>query len=72
MLNKDQANHANEQLYNDAVQEEIRAILSQDGPLQCGQIARRLGKSPHETRWHLEQMDSRCEVNYNWIRGYSV
>lgn len=32
-LNKDQANHANEQLCSEATQEEIRAILSQDGPL---------------------------------------
>lgn len=73
MLNKDQAQHDNEELYNDAVQQEIQAVIAQDGPLFCGQVASRIGKPPHETRWHLTELGSRGEIVYNWITNrYSV
>lgn len=65
-LNKDQAQHDNRQLYDDAVQSEIRAVLSQDGPCFCGQVARAIDKPPQETRWHLTELLSRGEISYNW------
>ena len=63
-LNKEQAQHDNEELYNAAVQEEIYAVLKQDGSQPCYRIAQKIDKPLTETRWHLEQMHRRGEVNY--------
>ena len=65
-LNRDQAKYANDELYNDAVQSEIKAVLCQDGPMYCGQVAQKVGKSAYETRWHLTQMKNRAEIGFNW------
>ena len=71
-LNREQAQHDNEELYNDAVQSEIGAALSHDGAMHCYRVAQKIGKSQMEARWHLEQMRDRGEVEFSWIKGYSV
>jgi len=71
-LNTDQAKSDAEDLYNQATQEEIAGLLVLDGPLHCHAVASKIGKTPQETRWHLVQMVDRGEVDYSWIRGYSV
>ena len=69
MLNSEQAKADNEELYNDAVQGEIRAILSQDGPQFCGQVATKADKDVKETRWHLQELVAKGEIDYSWITG---
>jgi len=72
-LNREQAQHDNEELYNDAVQNDIRDALKYDGPSYCGQIARAVDKPVEETRWHLKELVSKGEIDYSWVSGrYSV
>lgn len=71
-LNQDQAQHNNDQLRQEAQISEILAIIQQDGPLHCGAIAQRVGLSPWDCRAHLAQMVGDGELDYNWLRGYSV
>lgn len=63
-LNAEQAKHNNKELYNCAIQEEILAVLKQDGSDRCYRIAQKIDKPLTETRWHLEQMLKRGEVSY--------
>lgn len=62
--NPDQAAIEREELYNDAVQSEIHAILASDGRQFVCNIAQKMGMDVHETRWHLEEMRARDEVSY--------
>jgi len=72
-LNHQQAKHDNEELYNDAVQSEIGAMLSHGGPMLCGQVANKVDKPPTETRWHLTELVALGEADFNWVSGlYSV
>ncbi len=72
-LNKDQAQHERDRQYDDAVQAEIRDILASDGDQFCGQVARKIGKTEKETRWHLDELRSRGEIGYKWAKGmYSI
>jgi predicted ArsR family transcriptional regulator len=71
-MNKPAAERDNDRLHSEAVQSEIFALLSHSGPLHCGAVARHLGISPYTAREHLHAMVDRGEIDYNWIRGYSV
>lgn len=70
-MNQKAAELNNERLHNEAVRSEIHAVLSKEGPLHCGAVARRLDIDSWECREHLEAMTERGEIQCKLWR-YSV
>jgi len=68
-LNAKQAQHENEELYNDAVESEIRDVLASDGPQYRGQVAAKIGKTSQETGKRLKAMYARGDIEYKWTTG---
>lgn len=71
MHNPEQAKADYEELYNAESQHEIYDVLKASGGMFCGKVADAIGKSKWETRWHLEQMRERGEIECKLGR-YSV
>lgn len=71
MHNPEEAQRQKNELTEMATQDLMRAILQQDGPHYCCQVASRMGMEITETRWHLEQMRKRGEIDCKLGR-YSV
>lgn len=72
-MNKQVAQHENDRLHNQALQEEIYSILCRNGPMTNGQVADEIGISPWKCRPHLDDMKERGQIKYTLLGGrYSV
>lgn len=70
--NKDQSRYDQDALHIDAQRSEILDILKANGPCHPGAVSRVTGMHVTECRWHLEQMKNNGEIDYSFIKGYSV
>ncbi len=72
MFNRSEAQRQNAELTTDAQRSEILDILKSNGPCHPGTVSRVTGMHVTECRWHLEEMKNNGEIDYSFVKGYSV